>query len=104
MSTPGDDADTVAPAPPDQLAQPLGDRLAEDPRDRFYRGVLVRLRPGSHTGVVRTGSGRDVEFALRDIRLLGSSDGFAGLREGMEVGFDLGWTSRGVRVTLLKVF
>jgi len=104
MSTPGDDAGTVAPAPPDQLVQPPDDRPAEDPRDRFYRGVLVRLRPGSHTGVVRTGSGRDVEFALRDIRLLGSSDGFAGLREGMEVGFDLGWTSRGVRVTLLKVF
>lgn len=103
--TPPDDADTVAPTPPAQLAEPMGDRPAgEDPRDRFYRGVLLRLRPGSHTGIVRTGNGRDIEFALRDIRLLGSSDGFAGLHEGMEVGFDLGWTSRGVRVTLLKVF
>jgi hypothetical protein len=75
-----------------------------DPRDRFHRGVLVRLRPGSRSGVVRTGNGRDVEFALRDIRLLGGPEGFAALREGMEVGFDLGWTSRGVRVTMLKVF
>lgn len=105
MSAPGDEAGTVAPTPPDPLVEPMGDRPAgEDVRDRFYRGVLVRLRPGSHTGVVHTANGRDVEFALRDIRLLGSRDGFAGLREGMEVGFDLGWTSRGVRVTLLKVF
>jgi len=88
------------PAEAPSVARPDG----ADPRDRFHCGVLVRLRPGSGTGVVRTGTGREVEFALRDIRLLGGPEGVAGLREGMEVGFDLGWTSRGVRVTMLKVF
>ncbi|HEY2385870.1 MAG TPA: hypothetical protein VGK30_02830 [Candidatus Binatia bacterium] len=90
----------------DELAEPPAAARPDDadPRDRFHRGVLMRLRPGSQTGLVRTGNGREIEFALRDIRLLGAADGFAGLREGMEVGFDLGWTSRGVRVTMLKVW
>ena len=94
-----------APDEPEPPSPPAAARPDDtDPRLRFHRGVLVRLRAGSQSGVVRTGSGRDVEFALRDIRLLGGPEGFAGLREGMEVGFDLGWTSRGVRVTMLKVF
>jgi len=27
-----------------------------------------------------------------------------GLREGMSVGFDVGWTSRGLRVTVIRVY
>ncbi len=77
---------------------------ADDPRSRFYIGTIVRLHPGSRTGVVRTGNGRDVPFAVADVRLLGPDGTFEALREGMEVGFDLGWTSRGVRVTTIRIF
>lgn len=97
MSAQGEDPPRSDPAP----GNGPGD---EDPRRGFYQGAIVRLRPGSRTGVVRTGNGRDIEFALRDIRLLGTDGGFGALREGMQVGFDLGWTSRGVRVTMIKVF
>jgi hypothetical protein len=76
----------------------------DDPRSRFYQGTIIRLHPGSHTGAVRTGNGRDVAFALAHVRILGTDRGFAALREGMQVGFDLGWTSRGVRVTTIRLF
>ncbi len=89
--------------PGDDERRPITDRPEDEGRRRFYQGVLVRLRPGSRTGVLRTASGRDVEFAARDTRFLGT-EGFTALREGMQVGFDLGWTSHGVRVTLIKVF
>jgi hypothetical protein len=75
----------------------------DDPRSRFYQGTIVRLFPGSRTGLVRSGSGREIPFAIADVRLLGTSEGFAVLREGMRVGFDVGRTSRGVRVTTLRV-
>jgi hypothetical protein len=81
-----------------------GGSAADDPRSRFYRGTIVRLYPGSRTGVVRTGNGRDVRFVLADVRLLGGDAAFHALREGMEIGFDLGWTSHGVRVTAIKIF
>jgi cold shock CspA family protein len=77
---------------------------ADDPRSRFYQGTILRLHAGSRTGVVRTGNGRDVMFTIADVRLLGTDGGFAALREGMQVGFDLGWTSRGVRVTTIRLF
>jgi len=83
---------------------------ADDPSDpssgsdsRFYQGTIVRLYPGSQRGIVHTGSGRDVPFAVPDVRILGTTLGFAALREGMQVGFDLGWTSHGVRVTVIRL-
>lgn len=74
------------------------------PQDRFYQGTITRLFPGSRSGILRTGNGRDVGFVLRDVQLLGTARGLAALREGMQVGFDLGWTSRGVRVTTIRVY
>jgi hypothetical protein len=74
-----------------------------DPRERFYQGTILRLFPGSERGILHTGNGRDVPFAAADVRILGTSDGFAAIREGMRVGFDLGWTSRGMRVTVIRV-
>jgi hypothetical protein len=98
MSAEGEDA--VGSEPAAELAS----GNADDPRRWFYQGEIVRLHPGSRTGVVHTGNGRDIEFAWRDIRLLGTDGGFGALRDGIHVGFDLGWTSRGVRVTMIKVF
>ncbi len=77
---------------------------ADDPRSRFYQGTIVRLHSGSRTGLVRTGTGRDLPFAMSDVRLLGTDRGFAALHEGMQVGFDLGWTSHGRRVTTIRLF
>ena len=101
MSVEDEDATGSEPRSESGSASVPGD---DDPRRWFYQGAIVRLQSGSRTGVVRTGNGRDIEFAWRDIRLLGTDGGFDALREGMQVGFDLGRTSRGVRVTMIKVF
>jgi hypothetical protein len=88
----------------DEVQRGNGGLAGDDPRRLFYQGTIVRLRTGSRTGVVRTGNGRDVPFSFADVRLIGSDAGFGALHEGMRVGFDLGWTSRGVRVTILRPF
>jgi len=51
---------------------------------------------------LRTGSGREVRFTVPFVDFL---DGrrIEDLTEGMEVGFDVGWTSRGLRVTKIKI-
>lgn len=70
----------------------------------FYRGRIVRLRHGSQTGIIRAeGSGRLIPFRFNLVRLLGV-ESFRDLQEGMIVGFDVGWTSGGLRVSLIKVF
>lgn len=90
---------------------PSGDRPDEDaPEDvfiplgeLFYRGTLVRLTRGGTFGVVRSAhDGREIPFERQHVTVLGTTGGDrAELREGMAVGYDVGWTSRGLRVTKL---
>jgi hypothetical protein len=64
--------------------------------------VIVRLQPGRGTGLVRTGGGREIRFIAQFVDVLDGRS-FRDLREGMEVGFDVGWTSKGLRVTKIKI-
>ena len=73
-------------------------------RERYYQGTILRVHPGSRTGWLRTGKGREVPFAANDIQLLGALQGFSALRAGLRVGFDLGRSSRGLCVTTIRVY
>jgi hypothetical protein len=73
-----------------------------EPTERFYRGTIVKLDYGRRSGLVRTGNGREVRFAVPFVEIL-DGRAFEDLSEGAVVGFDLGWTSRGLRVTQIKI-
>ena len=88
-SADGLDDDAVEPGALDAAA----------PAEPFYRGILIRLARGGGRGVVRSvRTGRELPFEREHAVVLGDVE----LREGMTVGYDVGWTSRGLRVT--KVF
>lgn len=75
----------------------------EEGIERFYLGTVRRLFPGAGLGVVRSDTGREIPFVAAHVVVTGSAERFDDLREGMRVGFDVGWTARGLRVTLLQV-
>jgi hypothetical protein len=68
----------------------------------FYRGTIGRLFRGSQVGVVRSASGRDIPFDFVHVEMVGPLRLYDDLREGMTVGFDVGWTSSGLRVTVIR--
>jgi hypothetical protein len=68
----------------------------------FYRGTIERLFRGSQVGVVRSASGREIPFEFLHVSMVGPLRRYDDLREGMQVGFDVGWTSSGLRVTVLS--
>jgi len=70
--------------------------------DRFYRGRIVKLFSGNQSGIIASETGRDLLFEYAYVRMVGSVDRFDDLREGMEVGFDVGRMSKGLRVTVIK--
>jgi hypothetical protein len=72
--------------------------------DRYYQGTIVRVNAGSRTGWLRTSRGRELPFNGRDVQLIGAPAGFASLRVGLAVGFDLGRTSSGLCVTAIRVY
>ena len=75
---------------------------AETPADKFYRGTIAKLFRGSESGVVRSGNGRDIPFTFLHVVMIGSLRRFDDLREGMPIGFDVGWTAKGLRVTVIR--
>jgi hypothetical protein len=75
--------------------------------DNFYRGIIVRLERARGKGVIRSLSGRDIPFEFPFVAVVGAEIGGAmpgleRLREGERVGFDVGWTSKGLIVTTIK--
>jgi 2-keto-3-deoxy-6-phosphogluconate aldolase len=73
----------------------------DTPPGRFYIGTIKKLFPGAGMGVVRSATGREIPFAAVHVIVTGPINRFEDLREGMTIGFDVGWTSKGLRVTVL---
>ncbi len=69
----------------------------------YYRGTITRVYYGSESGTLRSEtSGREYRFKFPFVDIIGPIPRIDGLREGMRVGFDVGWTSRGLRVTKIR--
>jgi hypothetical protein len=58
-------------------------------------------------GVIRSHSGREIRFQFPFVSVVGAqiggrTPGIELLHEGDSVGFDVGWTSHGLRVTTIR--
>lgn len=77
----------------------------EQPEDLFYHGVIRKIFWRSETGIVCSDSGKEVSFSFPFVTLVGvPRQDMRYLREGMRVGFDVGWTSKGLRVMVIKIY
>ena len=86
----------MGPAEKDSLASARG--------DFYHQGVITKLFPSNNTGVVRTESGRELTFSYELVILCGEAKSPLELKVGEAVGYDLGWTSSGLRITKLKTY
>lgn len=75
--------------------------------DNFYRGMILKLDRARGRGVVRAHSGREYSFEFPFVEVVGAPiggrmPGIEMLNQGDSVGFDVGWTSTGLRVTRIN--
>ena len=73
----------------------------------FYSGRIIMLDRPRGQGIVRSYHGREIRFEFPFVEVVGAPIGgrMPGLnliKEGDNVGFDVGWTSKGLRVTTIK--
>jgi hypothetical protein len=73
----------------------------------FYSGLIVILDRARGRGIVRSRSGKEIPFQFPFVSVVGAplggrAPGIEFLREGDSIGFDVGWTSKGLRVTSIK--
>lgn len=74
------------------------------PDDKFRKGKIIKYFPHAGYGFVRDMGGKEVYFHLDEIRFVGAKNDRRYVSEGAPVGFDVGRTSRGLRVTWLKIY
>jgi hypothetical protein len=74
------------------------------PDDLYHHGVITKLFPSNNTGIVRTESGREIPFSYEFVILCGDLGSLQELKEGQAVGYDLGWTPNGLRITKIKTY
>jgi len=72
----------------------------------FYQGMILKLDRARGRGVVRSHSGKEIPFEFPFVVIVGARigskmPGIDLIREGDIVGFDVGWTSRGLRITMI---
>jgi len=72
--------------------------------DHFYQGVIVWVHWGHEQGAIRSASGREIQFDFPFVTVVGERRSVESLHPGMRVGFDVGQTSAGLRVTRLKIY
>ena len=82
----------------------VGRHAVEERSDLYYHGIIRRLSHRKGTGVVRTASGKEVRFSYQMVLMSGPVRSPKGLREGMVVGYDLGWGGHGLRVTKIRTY
>ncbi|MGH7948066.1 MAG: hypothetical protein ACREQF_02430 [Candidatus Binataceae bacterium] len=73
----------------------------------FYQGMILRLDRARGKGVVRSHSGKDIPFEFPFVSVVGAPiggrmPGIDLLAEGQSVSYDVGWTSKGLRITSIK--
>lgn len=88
----------------DVMALDEKDPLLSERGDFYHQGVITKLFPSNNTGVVRTESGRELTFSYELVILCGDVKSPLELKVGEPVGYDLGWTSNGLRITKLKTY
>lgn len=96
---------TLQPTPMDEpQSQPVTPPVFSFPEDKFRHGRILRFFPQSGYGFVKDAQGHDVYFHVDEIRFVGEKRDRTYVNEGAPVGFDVGVTSRGMRVTHLKIY
>ncbi|MFI5366022.1 MAG: hypothetical protein ACHQ4J_10390 [Candidatus Binatia bacterium] len=71
--------------------------------DKFYRGTILKLARGAQRGTIRSASGRNIPFIFPYVTMIGPHRHIDDLREGLEVGYDVSWTSHGLRVSVIRI-
>jgi cold shock CspA family protein len=73
--------------------------------DLFSHGVVSKIFWSNDSGIIHSDTGKDIPFVFPFVTLLGvPRQDIRYLREGMRVGFDVGRTSKGLRVSVIKIY
>lgn len=77
---------------------------AVEENDFFPKGVVESFFPEQGLGRLKNARGESIPFDLSQIEMIGPKAGKRYLQAGSRVGFDVSWTSSGLRVSKIRVY
>lgn len=92
------------PFPGRRLQAPVEMEPAVDEHDLFAKAEIIRYYPNQGYGFLKNTRGEDIFFRVAELDLVGPKGHKKYLRVGRRVGIDVGWTSRGLHVSKMKVY
>ncbi|MFH0799338.1 MAG: hypothetical protein V2A66_04055 [Pseudomonadota bacterium] len=100
----------VASRPPNWLPVP-GDKIGSlqefphvDESDLFPKGEIASYYPQQGYGYIRTARGQSLIFRVAEMDLAGPKRHRRYIAAGCRVGYDVSWTSHGLRVSRMKIY
>jgi cold shock CspA family protein len=72
-------------------------------KEGYYRGTVLKVARNAGRGTIRSASGRNIPFIFQHVTMVGPRQRFEDLHEGQEVGFDVSWTSKGLRISIIRI-
>ncbi len=78
--------------------------IVEERSDKFRQAKIIKFFHQGGYGFVRDRNGKEIYFHVDEIRFIGEKRDRSYVAEGAEVGIDIGRTSRGLRVTRMKIY
>ncbi len=98
---------TPPPPPPVPEVLPTEENPYPSPAvnaDKFRKAKIIKFMNQNSYGFVKDYYGNEIYFHLDELRLVGDKINRSQIYEGVDVGIDVGRTSRGLRVTKMKVY
>lgn len=96
--------------PPNWLPLP-GERITGgesaphvDEDDVFPKAEVLTFYPRQGVGTLKTDRGETFDFSLANIELVGPKGHMRYLDAGARVGYDVSWTSHGLKINRLKIY
>ncbi|MBI4211847.1 MAG: hypothetical protein HY540_04335 [Deltaproteobacteria bacterium] len=74
-----------------------------DEQDAFSKGTIIKYYPRQGFGLLENVRGEHISFSLAELDVVGPKDKKS-LKRGLRVGYDVGWTSKGLHVSKLKIY
>lgn len=75
-----------------------------DEDDLFPKGTVVDFYPKQGIGRIKTDRNGVLEFSLGQVELIGEKARALNIAAGARIGFDVSWTSKGLKISKIKVY
>lgn len=72
--------------------------------DVFPKGQILSFFPRQGVGTLKSDRGETFPFSLAEIDLVGPKGQRRYVASGARVGFDVSWTSHGLRISRMKIY